>query len=141
VDEEYQYKFNDLRTTLTIASLFGFIAIFISCLGLLGLSTFMIESRVKEISIRKVMGGSVSSIVKFLSVDALKPIVVAIVLFSPMAWWAMNWWLQSFDYRISLELWVFLFSGAIILTIALITVTWQTIGAARENPVKSLRAN
>jgi putative ABC transport system permease protein len=74
-------------------------------------------------------------------VDALKPIVVAIVLFSPMAWWAMNWWLQSFDYRISLELWVFLFSGAIILTIALITVTWQTIGAARENPVKSLRAN
>jgi putative ABC transport system permease protein len=141
VDEEYQYKFNDLRTTLTIASLFGFIAIFISCLGLLGLSTFMIESRVKEISIRKVMGGSVTSIVKFLSVDALKPIVVAIVLFSPMAWWAMNWWLQSFDYRISLELWVFLFSGAIILTIALITVTWQTIGAARENPVKSLRAN
>lgn len=139
VDEEYRRKFASLEKTLTITTLFGSMAIFISCLGLLGLSTFMIESRVKEIGIRKVMGGSTAMIMKLLSVDSLKPILLAIVLFTPQAWLAMNWWLQSFEYRITLNAGVFLLAGTSILAIAWITIVVQTFGAARANPVKSLR--
>jgi len=139
VDDVYQRKFAMLETTLTITSLFGFIAILISCLGLLGLSTFMIETRTKEIGIRKVLGSSVTNIIRLLSTDALKPIVVAILLFSPVAWYSMNWWLESFDYRISLDAWIFLAAGLIVLTIALVTISVQTFGAANTDPVKTLR--
>lgn len=139
IDEEYQRKFSGLEITLTISGLFGFIAIFIACLGLLGLSTFMIESRTKEIGIRKVLGSSVSRIIRLLSMDTLKPILIGIVLFSPLAWWSMNWWLQSFDYRISLHAWIFILAGSLIAAIALITISLQTFNAARENPVQSLR--
>ncbi len=141
VDEEYQRKFDSLHTSQMISRVFGFTAVFIACLGLLGLSTFMIETRVKEIGIRKVMGSSVINIIRLLSWDTLKPILVAIVVFSPVAWWCMRWWLQTFDYRIALDGWMFIFAGVIILAIALATVIWQAKGAAQENPVKSLRAN
>jgi ABC-type antimicrobial peptide transport system permease subunit len=141
VDEEYQRKFDSLHTSQMISRVFGFTAVFIACLGLLGLSTFMIETRVKEIGIRKVMGSSVINIVRLLSWDILKPIIVAIVVFSPIAFWSIKWWLQTFDYRITLDGWVFAFAGVIILTIALATVIWQAKAAAHENPVKSLRAN
>jgi putative ABC transport system permease protein len=139
VGVEYQRKFANLETTLTIASLFGSLTIFIACLGLLGLSTFIIEARVKEIGIRKVLGSSIRNIIKLLAVDSLKPITIAIILFSPMGWWSMNWWLQSFDYRISLSAWIFILAGAAILTIALITIIIQTFRAASANPVNSLR--
>ncbi len=140
VDEEYQRKFSSLKATLTITTLFGSIAIFIACLGLLGLSTFMIESRVKEIGIRKVMGGSVINIIKLLSIDSLKPILVAIIIFTPLAWLAMSWFLQTFDYRIALNIWVFLLAGLSIITIGLLTIGLQTFGAANGNPAKNLRA-
>jgi ABC-type antimicrobial peptide transport system permease subunit len=140
VDDAYQRKFAVLETTLTITSLFGFIAIFISCLGLLGLSTFMIETRTKEIGIRKVLGSSVTNIVKLLSTDAIKPILIAGVIFSPIAWYALNWWLQSFDYRISIDAWIFLAAGVTVMVIALVTISVQTFGAANADPVKTLRS-
>lgn len=141
VDVEYERKFAGVETTLTITSLFSGIAIFIGCLGLLGLSTYMIEARVKEIGIRKVMGGSVFSIIRLLSSNSLKPIVWGIILFSPGAWWAMNWWLQSFEYRISFSIWVIVAAAASILLLALLTITLQIFKAARVNPIKSLRTD
>ena len=139
VDEEYQRKFESLQTTLSITTLFSSMAIFIACLGLLGLSTYMIEARVKEIGIRKVMGGSSMSILKLLGWKSLKPIVIAIVLFSPYAWFSMNWWLQTFAYRIPLDAGVFLLAGVAVVSIAMGTIGIQTLRAARSNPVKSLR--
>jgi putative ABC transport system permease protein len=113
--------------------------IFIACLGLLGLSSFMIESRMKEIGIRKVMGGSVASVLKLLSFKILKPILIGIVLFSPMAWMSMTWWLQSFDYRISMSIWTIVLSGLGIMGIAGMTIAIQTFKAANMNPVNTLR--
>ncbi|HYF66571.1 MAG TPA: ABC transporter permease [Ohtaekwangia sp.] len=140
VDQVYERKFSNLRTTLKITGLFGGMTIVIACLGLLGLSTFMIESRVKEIGIRKILGGSITSIIKLLCMDSLKPILLAIGLFSPMAWFSMNWWLQSFDYRISLGLSVFIIAAVAMIVIALITILAQTFTAARANPVNNLRS-
>lgn len=140
VDLEYAAKLADMEKTLTITTLFTSIAIVIACLGLLGLSTYMAESRTKEIGIRKVMGGSAQSIARLLSMDSLKPILIAIVLFSPLAWFAMNWWLGSFAYRVAISPWVFLATSFVILFIALITIGVQTIRAAGSNPVESLRS-
>ena len=140
VDVEYGYKFANVETTLTITSLFSGVAIFIGCLGLLGLSTYMIEARIKEIGIRKVMGGSVISIIRLLSSHSLKPIIWAIVLFSPGAWWGMNWWLQSFEYRISFSMWMIAAAAMALVSLALMTVIVQVYKAARVNPVNSLRS-
>jgi putative ABC transport system permease protein len=139
VDVEYQHKFSNLETTRTITMLFSSIAIIIAGLGLLGLSTYMIEVRLKEIGIRKVMGGSVFNITKLLSLSSLKPIFIAIIIFSPVGWYAMNWWLSSFAYRISLDGWVFLFAALSIIAIALSITITQTIRAARVNPIETLR--
>lgn len=138
-DIEYQRKFANLEKTLTITTVFTSIAIFIACLGLLGLSTYMIEARIKEIGIRKVFGGTVINITKLLSISSLKPILIAIILFSPLSWLAMNWWLQSFAYRTELSITVFIIAALSLITIALMTITIQTIGAANSNPIKSLR--
>ena len=140
VDIEYGRKFSDMETTMTITTLFTSIAIFIACLGLLGLSTYMIESRMKEIGIRKVIGGSVFSIVKLLGATSLKPILVAILLFTPLAWLALNWWLNFFAYRVSLDVWIFLVAGVSIIIIAMMTIAVQTLGAAGQSPVKTLHA-
>ncbi|MDB5153586.1 MAG: FtsX-like permease family protein, partial [Mucilaginibacter sp.] len=118
---------------------FAMIAIVISCLGLLGLSAFNTLQRKKEIGIRKVLGASVGSITAMLSKDFVKLIMIALLLASPISWWAMNKWLQSFAYRISIPLWVFLFSGFAAILIALLTISFQSIKAAIVNPVKSLR--
>jgi putative ABC transport system permease protein len=140
VDSEYERKFANTQTTLTLTSVFTGIAIFIGCLGLLGLSTYMIEARIKEIGIRKVMGGSVMSIIQLLSGRSLQPILWAIILFSPGAWYSMNWWLQSFYYRIAISPFVFIGAAVLIVSIALITIGVQTYKAARTNPVNSLRS-
>lgn len=138
-DDEYQRKFANLEATLKITTVFTSIAIVIACLGLLGLSTYMIEARVKEIGIRKVFGGTVMSITKLLGLTSLKPILVAIGLFSPVAWLAMDWWLRSFAFRTSLDGWIFITAALVVLTIALFTIGAQTIRAAMANPVGSLR--
>jgi ABC-type antimicrobial peptide transport system permease subunit len=138
-DVEYARKFANLKATLMITTVFTSIAIFIASLGLLGLSTYLIEARVKEIGIRKVLGGSVLGIMKLLSMSSLKPILLGIILFSPLTWLAMNWWLRSYAYRISLNAWMFFIAGAALLLIAVLTISIQTYRAANANPVNSLR--
>jgi putative ABC transport system permease protein len=115
------------------------LAIFIACLGLLGLVTFMAERRTKEIGIRKVFGASVSQIVTLLSKDFLKLVLIALFIATPIAWYAMNKWLQDFAYRIDISWWIFALAGVLALLIALLTVSFQAIKAALANPVKSLR--
>ena len=118
---------------------FSVLAIFISCLGLFGLSAFSVAQRKKETGIRKVLGASAAGIVVLLSGDFLKLVFIAILIASPVAWWAMNAWLQGFAYRIGISGWTFAFSGIMALLIALFTVSFQAIRAAVVNPVKSLR--
>ena len=115
-------------------------ALLIACLGLFGLAAFIAESRTKEIGVRKVLGASVPNIVGLLSKDFLKLVVIAIVIASPLAWWAMHNWLQDFAYKIDVEWWVFVLAGALAIGIALVTVSLQSIRAALMNPVKSLRS-
>lgn len=122
-----------------IAVIFAVLAIFIACLGLFGLATFIAEQRTKEIGIRKVLGASVRGIVQMLSKDFLKLIGIAILISTPLAWWAMNKWLQSFAYRVNLGWGIFILAGSIAVVIALATVSLQAIKAAVANPVKSLR--
>jgi putative ABC transport system permease protein len=140
VDEVYERKFDGMKTTLTITGIFSSLAIIIACLGLLGLSIHIIESRVKEIGIRKVLGGSVAGLTRLLCMHSIKPILLAILLFSPMAWLSMNWWLQTFDYRIAMDVWIILAAASVILAVALTTIIIQTFSAANTNPVKSLRS-
>jgi putative ABC transport system permease protein len=120
----------------TTASLW---AIFIACLGLFGLATFTVESRTKEIGIRKVLGASVSSITALLSKDFLKLVLVSVLIASPIAYYFMDKWLQDFAYRVDISWWIFALAGIVAIVIALLTVGYQSIKAALANPVKSLR--
>jgi ABC-type antimicrobial peptide transport system permease subunit len=139
-DQEYARKFDNLQRTLLITTIFTGSAIVIACLGLLGLSAYMTEARVKEIGIRKVLGGSVFNITRLLSVGALRPIVIAVVLFIPLAYFSIDWWLQSFAYRVSVSVWTYVLAAIAIIAIALITIATQTVRAARANPVDSLKS-
>jgi putative ABC transport system permease protein len=138
-DQEYARKFDNLQRTLLITTVFTGSAILIACLGLLGLSVYMTEARVKEIGIRKVLGGSVLHITRLLSLGALKPILIAVVLFIPLGWFSIDWWLQSFAYRVSVSAWTFVLSAFAIIAIALLTIATQTVRAAQANPVDSLK--
>jgi putative ABC transport system permease protein len=140
VDEAYARKFEDEKRTGTLAALFAGLSIFISCLGLFGLATYMAESRVKEIGVRKVLGANVSGITTLLSKDFLKLVIVAFVIASPVAWYAMHTWLQSYTYRINIEWWVFVCAGLLSIVIAFATVSYQAVKAALANPVRSLRS-
>ena len=118
---------------------FSALSLLIACLGLFGLTTFVVERKVKEIGIRKVLGASVPGIVSLLSKDFLKLVLLSILIASPLAWYFMNNWLQNFAYRININWWIFIIAGMIAVLIALITVSIQSIKAAIANPVKSLR--
>jgi len=118
---------------------FAGLSLLIACLGLFGLSTFVVKRKVKEIGVRKVLGASVTGIVQLLSKDFMKLVLIALVIASPMAWYFMNNWLKDFAYRIEITWWTFLIAGGAALLIALITVSFQSIRAAMANPVKSLR--
>ncbi|HSZ85166.1 MAG TPA: FtsX-like permease family protein, partial [Puia sp.] len=115
------------------------LAIFISCMGLLGLVIYTTNQRTKEIGVRKVLGASVSNIVSLLSKDFVLLVMIAFVIAAPLAWWVLNTWLQNFAYRTSINWWVFAVSGLSMIVIALVTLSIQTIKAAMANPVKSLR--
>ncbi|MEP6467782.1 MAG: ABC transporter permease [Parafilimonas sp.] len=138
-DEEYDNKFQDEKQTGTLAGLFAGLTIFISCLGLLGLATFVAQSRIKEIGVRKVLGASVQGIVALLSKDFLRLVVISFLIASPVAWFAMNHWLASYSYRVPISAWVFVMAGCTSALIAFITVSFQAIKAAIANPVESLR--
>jgi putative ABC transport system permease protein len=118
---------------------FSALSLLIACLGLFGLSTFVVERKIKEIGIRKVLGANVSGIVGLLSKDFLKLVLISILIATPLSWYFMNNWLQDFAYRIQINWWVFIEAGIIAIFIAFITVSIKSIKAAIANPVKSLR--
>jgi putative ABC transport system permease protein len=140
LEEAYEKLYNAEQQVNTLVNYFGLLAILISCLGLFGLAAFTAEARTKEIGVRKVLGASVSSIVALLSKDFLKLVLIAIVIASPMAWWAVSEWLGTFAYSTPLSWWVFALAGLLAVGIALLTVSFQSIKAALMNPVKSLRS-
>ncbi|MBN8823309.1 MULTISPECIES: ABC transporter permease [unclassified Spirosoma] len=140
LEERFNNTYLAEQKTGRILGLFAGLTIFVACLGLFGLATFMAEQRTKEIGVRKVLGASVPSIVGLLSKDFLKLVAIAIVLASPVAWYAMNRWLADFAYKIDIEWWMFVLAGVLAVGIALLTVSFQSIKAALMNPVKSLRA-
>lgn len=119
---------------------FSILAIFIACLGLFGLITYAAEQRTKEIGIRKVLGASVTNVTSMLSRDFLKLVFIASFISFPIAWWAMNYWLQGFAYRVEIHWWIFLVAACAAVFIALLTVGFKAIRAAMANPVKSLRS-
>jgi putative ABC transport system permease protein len=140
MDEAFDTMYRAEQRIGQIALTFAGLAILIACLGLFGLATYMAEQRTKEIGIRKVLGASNTGIVTLLSRDFLKLVLIAIVIASPIAWYAMNQWLQDFAYKITTEWWVFAIAGVLAIGIALLTVSFQSIKAALMNPVTSLRS-
>ncbi len=122
-----------------LVSFFSGLMLFLSAMGIFGLIAHATEQRVREIGVRKVLGASVLSIVRLFSADYIKLVCLAILIASPVAWWAMNKWLENFAYRIDTEWWIFAATGLGALAIALLTVSWQAIRAAMANPVESLR--
>ncbi len=135
-DRQYRsdFIFRKLFTT------FSCLAIFIACLGLLGLATYTAEQRTKEIGIRKVLGANVQNIVLLLSNDFIKLVIVSILIATPISWYAMNKWLEGFAYRMEIQAWMFLLAGFIALSIAVFTISYQSIKSALTNPVNSLKS-
>ena len=138
-DQEYAKLYRNEQVVSKLANYFAFLAIFISCLGLFGLATFTAEQRVKEIGVRKVLGASVASIISLLTNNFLQLVAISMIIAFPIAWYAMNSWLQGFAYKINIEWWTFAIAGVLTIGIALLTVSYQSIKAALSNPVKSLR--
>jgi putative ABC transport system permease protein len=139
LDEAYNSLYTSEQMIGKLSGYFAFIAIFICCLGLLGLVMFTAEQRIKEIGIRKVLGANTASVFGLLSKDFLLLVFVAFVIASPVAWWAANNWLTGFAYRINISWWMFLLAGLLAMIIALATISVQALRAAMANPVKSLR--
>jgi putative ABC transport system permease protein len=138
-DEQYRNLYKSESIVHSLANCFAGLAIFISCLGLLGLAMFTAEQRTKEFGIRKVLGAKAGTLFSLLSKDFLVLVLIAFLLASPLAGWAMYKWLQNFAYHIQLEWWVFVLAGVLALLIALLTVSFQAIKVAVANPIKSLR--
>ena len=139
-DQEYARKFAAEERIGKLASVFAILAIFISCLGLFGLASFMAEARTKEIGVRKVLGASVLNLWGLLSKDFVVLVLIAFVIATPVAYYFLNNWLQKYEYRTDLSWWIFAVSGAGAFVITLLTVSFQSIRAALMNPVKSLRS-
>ncbi len=139
LDEAFDNMYRQERRVGTVAMAFAILAIIIACLGLFGLATYIAEQRTKEIGIRKVLGASVSNIIRMLSKDFVKLVILAFVIATPIAWWFMDKWLQEFAYRIDINWGVFAVTGLVALIVALITLSFQAIRAAIANPVDSLK--
>jgi len=139
LDEQLHLQYRSEQTLLKLINSFSVLAIFIACLGLIGFSIFMTEKRIKEIGIRKVNGARISEIMRILNKAYVKLVTIAFIIATPIAYFAINKWLENFAYRTNVSWWVFAASGIITLTIALLTVSWQTYRAARRNPVEALR--
>ena len=140
VDSDYQQKFSYMKLTARLINIFAFLAMTIASLGLFGLAAFRAQQRTKEIGIRKIMGASATTIMKLLTTDFLKQIIISLIIAIPISWYAMNQWLQSYPYRIEIAWWVFAVSGIIASTIAFVTVSSQAFKTANSNPVDSLRS-
>ncbi|MGN6397730.1 MAG: ABC transporter permease [Mucilaginibacter sp.] len=140
LDDTIAAQYRQEQRSSLVVRIASCLSIFIACMGLFGLATITVARRVKEIGVRKVLGARVGSIVQLLSVDFVKLVLIAAVIASPIAWWAMNNWLQDFDYRIDVSWWIFVLAGGAAILIALVTVSYHSIKAALVNPVKSLRS-
>ncbi|MEP7080290.1 MAG: ABC transporter permease [Ginsengibacter sp.] len=138
VDADFDHAFQSQQFIGSLATIFGALAIFISCLGLFGLSAFMAEQRTKEIGVRKVLGASVFTIIRLLNRDFLKLVSISFLISFPFAWWLMHNWLQGYEYRVSVEWWFFVLAGLISIIITLVTISFQSIKTANANPAKSL---
>jgi putative ABC transport system permease protein len=139
MDESFANMYADVQRMGRIFTSFAVLAIIIACLGLFALSAFMAEQRNKEIGIRKVLGASTTSITTLLSKDFVRLVLIAFLIASPVAWWAMNRWLEDYQYRITIGWWMFAAAALLVVCIAFITVSFQSIKAALANPAKSLR--
>jgi len=138
-DVEFDKKFSTIEMTNTLATIFASLAIFITGLGLFGLAAFTAEQRTKEIGVRKVLGATVLNIINLLSKDFSILVVIAFVITAPLSWWALNTYLERYQVRIDIELWVFPFTGIVVLLFALLIVSSQALKAAHANPANSLR--
>lgn len=139
LDEHFAKLYESETRIGRLMSTAAALAVFIACMGLFGIAAFTTEQRTKEIGIRKVLGASVGSIVELLSRDFMKLVFIAILIASPIAWWAMQQWLEGFAYRIEIKWWLFVLAGITAIIIALATVSFQAIRAAVANPVESLK--
>jgi len=139
MDEDYQQMYNAEMRTGRVFNIFASLAVLLACLGLFGLSAYAVRQRVKEVGVRKVLGASGLQIVTLLSSGFVKLVLIAFIIASPLAWLAMNKWLEQFSYRVETGWWIFAAAGAVALFMALVTVSFQAIRAAAANPVKSLR--
>ncbi|MES2107390.1 MAG: ABC transporter permease [Bacteroidota bacterium] len=140
MNEDFDAIYRAEQRIGTISVAFTSLAIVIACLGLFGLAAYAAEQRIKEIGIRKVLGASISTIVGMLSKDFIKLVLISIVVATPLAWWAMHGWLQGFAYRQNVQWWVLALAGGGAITIAFVTISFQSIKAALTNPVKSLKS-
>ncbi len=139
LDEQFASQYASEQKTGQIFSAFAIVAVLIACLGLFGLTTFIIQQRTKEIGIRKIFGASVQNIFLLVSKEFLALVFIACIIAMPIAWWAMHVWLQDFAYRIHVSVWVFVIAALLAVAIALLTVSFQSVKAAITNPVKNLR--
>jgi putative ABC transport system permease protein len=139
IDAHYQKQFEKWLDYVQIIRALSLIAILIACIGLYGLGSMLLNKQTKEIGIRKVNGAKISEVITLLSKDFVKWVVIAFLIATPIAYFVINKWLQNFACKTELSLWIFVLSGFIALSIALLTVSWQTFRAARLNPVEALR--
>lgn len=140
LDQQYDELYKTDQTMGKVFSVFTVLSVIVACLGLFGLAMHTAERRTKEIGIRKVLGASIANVVLMLSKDFLKLVLLASVIAFPVAWYAMNTWLQDFAYRTTISWWVFAFATGIVTLIALVTISFQSLKAATDNPVKSLKS-
>jgi len=134
LDKHYDGIYKNEKQTRSLLTIFSVIAIIISCLGLFGLASFMAERRTKEIGIRKTNGATTSQILRLLSLDFTKWVLLANIIAWPLTWFAMKKWLESFAYRVDIPIWIFLIAGTIAFLIALATISYHAIHASRQNP-------
>jgi putative ABC transport system permease protein len=139
IDDEYAKKFSDEKRIGQLATVFAVLAIFISCLGLFGMASFMAEQRIKEIGVRKVLGASVFNLWRLLSKDFVVLVVISLLIATPVAYYLMHIWLQNYQFRTEIVWWIFSLTGLCAIVITLATVSYQSIKAALANPVKSLK--
>ncbi|SFW84502.1 ABC transporter permease [Chitinophaga sancti] len=140
VNEDYAKKFEDMQRVARLTTLFAILTIFISCLGLFGLASYIAEGRVKEIGIRKVLGASAMKIITLLTKDFIVLVAISLVISAPIAWYAMHKWLQGYAYRISIDWWIFVGAAILVMLISLFTTGYHAYKATLANPVKSLKA-
>lgn len=139
MDQDFEAHYRAEQRSGKLLNIFSSIAIILSCMGLLGLATYIAQLKVKEIGIRKVLGASVSGILYLISADFIRLVFIAILIASPLAWWFMHQWLQDFAYHMNLSWWLLVISGGLAILIAILTISFQIIKAAMANPVQSLR--